>query len=57
MPDIKIEGYRGVARTEGTTMLPGATPVVGQLTFWMATLNLLSHYFGGELATPWGVSS
>ena len=50
MPSIAIDGYKGVATNEGTSM-QGSSPV-GTLTFWMATLNLLSHYFGGEAKPP-----
>ena len=45
MPSVTIEGYKGVAPNEGTSVLGSSS--VGTLTFWMATLNLLSHYFGG----------
>ena len=45
MPSVTIEGYKGVAPNEGTSVLGASS--VGTLTFWMATLNLLSHYFGG----------
>ena len=45
MPSVTIAGYKGVAPNEGTSVLGASS--VGTLTFWMATLNLLSHYFGG----------
>ena len=48
---VKIDGYKGVAPHEGTAVLEPLSPG-HQLTFWMATLNLLSHYFGGALARP-----
>ena len=45
MPSVTIDGYKGVVSNEGTSALGASS--VGTLTFWMATLNLLSHYFGG----------
>ena len=48
---VKIDGYKGVAPHESTAVLEPLSPG-HQLTFWMATLNLLSHYFGGALARP-----
>ena len=50
MPSVTIAGYKGVAPNEGTSALGASS--VGTLTFWMATLNLLSHYFGGAACPP-----
>jgi len=50
MPSVTIAGYKGVAPNEGTSVLGASS--VGTLTFWMATLNLLSHYFGGAACPP-----